>query len=73
MIFYITEIYVYIVYVRTRSLYQLRNHYSNNKVGFLNPMKITADLCFHEKLATMDYLAQALTSYDFYLAPFLQG
>nr|GEU99007.1 ulp1 protease family, C-terminal catalytic domain-containing protein [Tanacetum cinerariifolium] len=31
------------------------------------------DLCFHEKFATMDYLAQSLTCYEFYLAPFLQG
>nr|GEV95362.1 ulp1 protease family, C-terminal catalytic domain-containing protein [Tanacetum cinerariifolium] len=50
-----------------------RNHSSTNKVGFLNPMMITADLCFHEKFATIDYLAQSLTCYEFYLAPFLQG
>nr|GEY24182.1 putative ribonuclease H-like domain-containing protein [Tanacetum cinerariifolium] len=31
------------------------------------------DLCFHEKFATMDYLAQSLTCYEFYLASFLQG
>nr|GEY80141.1 ulp1 protease family, C-terminal catalytic domain-containing protein [Tanacetum cinerariifolium] len=55
------------------SLYQLKDHSSPNKVGFLNPMMITADLCFHEKFATMDYLAQSLTCYEFYLAPFLQG
>ncbi|GKE30599.1 ulp1 protease family, C-terminal catalytic domain-containing protein, partial [Tanacetum coccineum] len=55
------------------SLYQLKDHSKTNKVGFLNPMMITADACFQLKFATMDYLTQSLTGYDFYLAPFLQG
>ncbi|GJS34475.1 ulp1 protease family, C-terminal catalytic domain-containing protein [Tanacetum coccineum] len=44
-----------------------------NKVGFLNPGMITADSCFYEKWATIDYLTQSLTGYEFYLAPYLQG
>ncbi|GJR44063.1 ulp1 protease family, C-terminal catalytic domain-containing protein [Tanacetum coccineum] len=55
------------------SLYQLKGHSSQNKVGFLNPGVITADSCFYEKSATIDYLTQSLTGYDFYLAPYLQG
>ncbi|GJW33347.1 ulp1 protease family, C-terminal catalytic domain-containing protein [Tanacetum coccineum] len=55
------------------SLYHLKGHSSQNKVGFLNPGMITADSCFYEKWATIDYLTQSLTGYDFYLAPYLQG
>nr|GEW67298.1 ulp1 protease family, C-terminal catalytic domain-containing protein [Tanacetum cinerariifolium] len=68
-----TELELGILTLFEMSLYQLKDHSSTNKVGFLNPMMITADLCFHEKFATMDYLAQSLTSYEFYLAPFPQG
>ncbi|GKD73228.1 hypothetical protein Tco_1331510, partial [Tanacetum coccineum] len=68
-----TELELGILTLFEMSLYQLKDHSSTNKVGFLNPMMITADLCFHEKFATMDYLAQSLTCYEFYLAPFLQG
>ncbi|GJT63701.1 hypothetical protein Tco_1015181 [Tanacetum coccineum] len=55
------------------SLYHLKGHSSQNKVGFLNPGMITTDSCFYEKWATIDYLTQSLTGYDFYLAPYLQG
>ncbi|GJT81278.1 ulp1 protease family, C-terminal catalytic domain-containing protein [Tanacetum coccineum] len=55
------------------SLYQLKGHSSQNKVGFLNPGVITEDSCFYEKSATIDYLTQSLTGYDFCLAPYLQG
>ncbi|GJW94658.1 ulp1 protease family, C-terminal catalytic domain-containing protein [Tanacetum coccineum] len=55
------------------SLYHLKGHSSQNKVGFLNPGMITADSCFYEKWATIDYLTQSLTGYEFYLAPYLQG
>ncbi|GJZ09156.1 hypothetical protein Tco_0543439 [Tanacetum coccineum] len=55
------------------SLYHLKGHSSHNKVGFLNPGMITADSCFYEKWATIDYLTQSLTGYEFYLAPYLQG
>ncbi|GJZ22400.1 hypothetical protein Tco_0559439 [Tanacetum coccineum] len=34
---------------------------------------ITADSCFYEKWATIDYLTQSLMGYEFYLAPYLQG
>nr|GEV53181.1 ulp1 protease family, C-terminal catalytic domain-containing protein [Tanacetum cinerariifolium] len=68
-----TELELGILTLFEMSLYQLKDHSSTNKVGFLNPMMITADLCFHEKFATVDYLAQSLTCYEYYLAPFLQG
>ncbi|GKA65195.1 hypothetical protein Tco_0764902 [Tanacetum coccineum] len=55
------------------SLYHLKGHSSQNKVGFLNPGMITADLCFYEKWETIDYITQSLTGYEFYLAPYLQG
>ncbi|GJT31915.1 RNA-directed DNA polymerase, eukaryota, reverse transcriptase zinc-binding domain protein [Tanacetum coccineum] len=55
------------------SLYHLKGHSSQNKVGFLNPRLITADSCFYEKWATIDYLTQSLMGYEFYLAPYLQG
>nr|GEU30037.1 ulp1 protease family, C-terminal catalytic domain-containing protein [Tanacetum cinerariifolium] len=55
------------------SLYHLKGHSSQNKVGFLNHGMITTDSCFYEKWATKDYLTQSLTSYEFYLAPYLQG
>ncbi|GKC07057.1 ulp1 protease family, C-terminal catalytic domain-containing protein [Tanacetum coccineum] len=51
------------------SPYHLKVHSSQNKVGFLNPELITADSCFYEKWATIDYLTQSLMGYEFYLAP----
>ncbi|GKC34021.1 hypothetical protein Tco_1046405, partial [Tanacetum coccineum] len=38
------------------SLYHLKGHSSQNRVGFLNP---GADSCFYEKWATIDYLTQS--------------
>ncbi|GJW55249.1 hypothetical protein Tco_0099334 [Tanacetum coccineum] len=38
-----------ILTISEMSLYHLKGHSSQNKVGFLNPGMITADSCFYEK------------------------
>ncbi|GKB26422.1 hypothetical protein Tco_0865823 [Tanacetum coccineum] len=55
------------------SLYQLKGHSQQNKVGFLHPEMITPDVYGADKGVTLDYLARALEGYEFYVTPYLQG